>query len=172
MNGPHTPHRTKNVLAHRNFMKLFTHLLPAALLTLILSACDQSSHRGNGETFETADMDVFSLSIGDCFNDAPVSQLPITPCSSPHDNEVYAVFNTSLDTFPGADEMYDAAFEDCRNRFEAFVGLPYDNSILNIYTIHPTQLSWTNLNDREIICALYSRLSGAQLTGSMAMRGI
>ena len=70
------------------------------------------------------------MQVGDCFNDdTPISAEPdeVTveardvsevagiPCSEPHDNEVYAVFDLDLSAFPGADEIREIALESCLN---------------------------------------------------------
>jgi hypothetical protein len=53
----------------------------------------------------------------------------------------------------------------CVAEFEAYVGLSYPESALEVFPITPTQGSWDN-GDREIICALYN-LDLSKLTGSM-----
>jgi hypothetical protein len=112
---------------------------------------------------------VFNLEVGTCFDDTDeteVSNVPVVDCSEPHDNEVFAVFDyTETDTFPGGTEMNAAAQDLCVAEFEAYVGLGYLESELNVFPITPTQGSWDD-GDREIICALYN-LDLAKLTGSM-----
>jgi hypothetical protein len=107
--------------------------------------------------------------VGTCFDDTDeteVSSVPEVDCSEPHDNEVFAVFDyTASDTFPGSSAMNDAAQELCVAEFEAYVGLSYPESALEVFPITPTQGSWDN-GDREIICALYN-LDLSKLTGSM-----
>lgn len=124
------------------------------LAVLVVSACG-----GN----------VFTLEVGTCFDDTDeteVSSVPEVDCSEPHDNEVFAVFDyTQSDTFPGSEAMNDAAQELCIAQFEAYVGLSYPESALEVFPITPTQGSWDS-GDREIICALYN-LDLSKLTGSM-----
>jgi hypothetical protein len=112
---------------------------------------------------------VFTLEVGTCFDDTDdteVSSVPEVDCSEPHDNEVFAVFDyTASDTFPGSSQMNDAAQELCVAEFEAYVGLSYQASALEVFPITPTEGSWDN-GDREIICALYN-LDLSKLTGSM-----
>jgi hypothetical protein len=112
---------------------------------------------------------VFTLEVGTCFDDTDeteVSSVPEVDCSEPHDNEVFAVFDyTQSDTFPGSEAMNDAAQELCIAQFEAYVGLSYPESALEVFPITPTQGSWDN-GDREIICALYN-LDLSKLTESM-----
>jgi hypothetical protein len=53
----------------------------------------------------------------------------------------------------------------CVAEFEAYVGLSYVESELNVFPITPTEGSWAT-GDREIVCALYN-LDLSKLTGSM-----
>jgi hypothetical protein len=113
--------------------------------------------------------DVFDLEVGTCFDDTDetrVSSVPVVDCAQAHDNEVFAVFDyTETDTFPGADAMNQAAFDLCVAEFEAYVGLSYVESELNVFPITPTEGSWAT-GDREIVCALYN-LDLSKLAGSM-----
>jgi hypothetical protein len=79
---------------------------------------------------------------------------------------VFAVFDyTASDTFPGSSAMNEAAQELCVAEFEAYVGLSYLESALEVFPITPTEGSWDS-GDREVICALYN-LDFSKLTGSM-----
>ena len=102
---------------------------------------------------------------------AEVQDVAGLPCSEPHDNEVYAVFDVSLDLFPGDESLFDLSTDACRKRFKNFVGKSYDDSILDMFAIYPTDESWSQLNDREVICAVY-RVDYKKLTGSTKGSGI
>lgn len=133
-------------------MKQIRWLLLAAL---VVSACG-----GGG---------VFTLEVGTCFDDtqeSEVSEVPEVDCSEPHDNEVFSVFDyTETDTFPGSEALNDAAQAMCIEEFEAYVGLSYPESALDVLPIYPSQESWDS-GDREVICALYN-LDLSKLTASM-----
>lgn len=112
--------------------------------------------------------DVFSLSVGDCFDDPDsveqISQVPIVDCDEPHDNEVYALFDLPDGDFPGDDAVQEAAADGCLgSRFESFVGTPYLESELWASALWPTSDSWA-AGDREVVCFLYE--PGTTLTGS------
>ena len=104
-------------------------------------------------------IDVFTMREGDCFNDpqeiiddstveVDVQDVAGLPCSEPHDNEVYAVFDVSLSTFPGDGSMFDVATDECLKRFRGFVGISYKESILDIFAIYPTSEYRSRMNDR------------------------
>jgi hypothetical protein len=113
----------------------------------------------------------FEMRVGDCFYDGStftsneVDSVPGVPCSQPHDNEVYAVFDVTAASFPG-EAIAEMAHEGCLERFETFVGKDYESSSLDIATLYPSQESWQRQNDREVICAVYD-MEAEKLTGSV-----
>ena len=114
-------------------------------------------------------IDAFNMRVGDCFDNAhaisdEVSDLPGVPCAEPHDYETYAVFDVSLTSYPTEDEMAELAYESCLARFDSFVGLEYESSVLEIITMYPTTESWRK-DDREVVCALYD-MNEEKLVGS------
>lgn len=132
----------------------------ALLLSLALASCGLFG--GN----------VFDLEVGDCFNDGDlgegateVDNVPIVDCEEPHHNEVFATFDITEADFPGDAATQEIAFEGCVDRFDAFVGLPYEDSTLDVTYLYPTQTTWDD-GDREIVCAVY-RLDGIKVTGTL-----
>ncbi len=133
----------------------------------------------SGNIVGEGEIDAFAMRVGDCFDDSPeitdpsaeIQAVAGLPCSEPHDNEVYAVFDVSFDTFPGDASMFDLSTDACHKRFKSFVGKSYDESVLDLFAIYPTDDSWSQLNDREVICAVY-RVDYKKLTGSAKGLGI
>jgi hypothetical protein len=100
-------------------------------------------------------LDVFDVTVGDCFDDfsiGQVSEVTGRSCESPHLYEVYAAFDIPGDIYPGDEEVSTAATDGCLERFEPFVGEPYETSILDISFLTPTLESWTLGDDREVLC--------------------
>jgi len=116
-------------------------------------------------------VDAFQMRVGDCFDDGSafaddeVDSVPGVPCSKPHDNEVYAVFDVTSTSFPG-DAMAEMAHEGCLARFESFVGKDYESSSLDIATLYPSRESWNGKADREVVCAVYD-IDAKKLAGSV-----
>lgn len=140
----------------------------------------QADRDSTGAIVSGGDVDAFTMRVGDCFDDTSsiatqdggeVTSLPGVPCAEPHDNEVYAVIDLNVASFPQGDEMSELAFESCRERFEPFVGLEYESSTLDILTLYPTEDSWKLQNDREVVCALYD-MNASKLTGSAKGSGV
>ena len=155
----------------------------AAGLTVLLAvaaSCGDGEERGVGEevvsddresTDENDDSDdrestdhdvvsVFNLKQRTCFGDfsaGSVSELERIDCDEPHANEVFALFDSqSDDEFPGDDELNQEAFEGCTGeRFEDYVGTSYAESRWYVDVILPTEGTWEERDDREIICYLH-----------------
>lgn len=135
------------------------------LTLLLLAACTQ----GN----------VFALEEGVCFDDtgppsdgsevAEVAEVPIVDCGAPHDNEVYATFELPDGQYPGEEQVVRLAEQGCLERFEGYVGTSYEQSELSLFTLFPTEETWTAADDREVVCAVF--LDGGQLEGSVEGSG-
>ena len=133
-------------------------------------AMTSADRDASGAIVDAGSVDAFKIRVGDCFDDgdpsaAEVGSLPAVPCSEPHDNEVYAVFDVSVAAFPEGDAMGQLAFNSCKERFSSFVNLDYDSSSLDIMTLYPSAESWSRQSDREVVCAVYE-MNGEKLTGS------
>jgi len=132
-----------------------------------------------GAIVDAGSIDAFQMRVGDCFDDGSVfaeennqvNSVPGIPCSTPHDNEVYAVFDVNAASFPEGDGMARMAFDACQQRFESFVGKDYDSSSLDIATLYPTSESWNGQHDREVVCAVYD-VDSKKLEGSAKARGL
>ncbi|WP_168220103.1 MULTISPECIES: septum formation family protein [unclassified Salinibacterium] len=105
--------------------------------------------------------DVFSIAVGDCFNDdtAAVEQVEsvvMPKCTEPHDNEAYHLYDLASSTFPSYDE--DAILEEaemgCFTEFEGFVGSAIDETSLYFGYYYPSPESWDE-GDRQVLCLAY-----------------
>ncbi len=117
----------------------------------------------------TDDVDVFSVSVGDCINDfgtSEVSSVEAIDCAQPHDYEVYAEVTIPGDAFPGEEAVTTAANDECVAAFDAFVGLSYQESLLDFSYLAPTEESWQLNGDRLITCLIVD--PAGQTSGSLA----
>jgi len=134
-----------------------------------LSACSSGAVRDdNGDVTQGGDTDVFSLQVGDCFNDTAadeVSSVPIVPCTESHDNEVFFEFSMPDGDYPSDDEFQAAATEQCDPVFASFIGVDYNDSDLDYAWMTPTSDGWSSLNDRVVQCVVYD--PNGQVTGSL-----
>ncbi|WP_447643816.1 septum formation family protein [Nocardioides zeae] len=160
----------KNTLARRALAAGF-----ALAAATTLAACGDDAERDDASNEITAagDADVFDLEVGDCFDDTDSGQItdvPGVPCAEPHDNEIFHTFEMEEGDWPGNEAVSAAADEECNAAFEEFVGIAYDDSTLYWSTITPVQQTWEEIDDREVICVIYSpdgptegTLEGSQL---------
>jgi len=149
-------------------------VLAAALLT---AACgdDGPARDPEGNITDTGAASVFSFRTGDCFDDpasdaAEVEELSAVPCSQPHDNEIYHTFDMPDGEFPGAEAIFDVAYEECLGDvFTGYVGITFEESELDVFPVTPTETSW-GAGDRTVYCAVFN-LDLSKITGSVRGTG-
>ncbi len=119
------------------------------------------------------------IDTGQCFDtidDTRVSDLAVwvLDCAGPHTYEVYDVVTYDGDgagrgtDYPGVATVQDWSEQACYDRFEAFVGVRWTISELDIAVWWPSEESWARA-DRTVICTVMSD-TGDQLTGTQ--RGV
>jgi len=124
-------------------------ILLAAIAGIALAGC--SLLPGN-----TVDSSVYTLVVGDCFNgdyEGGVSAVTFVDCAEPHESEVYASIMMEGDDFPGRDAVFAQADTDCHAEYGSFVGLSWEESVLDFGILFPSAESWA-LSDREILCII------------------
>jgi hypothetical protein len=122
------------------------------------------------------DLAAIDLTPGMCIEEAgaitgqevnEITQTRAIPCRLPHEAEVYArdeLAGAPDAPFPGVGPLRTDAQEACRDGFEAFVGVPWTRSELEIAALWPSPPSWAQ-GDRLVVCAVF-RLDGEPMTGS------
>ena len=114
--------------------------------------------------------DTAVLVVGDCVDDPAIidgSDVPesaVVDCSTPHYAEAYAQFDLPEGDFPGEEAVTTAAEEGCDTEFETFVGMPYQESVLEVFYYYPTEEVWAF--DRSVVCILIDP-SGEPVTGTL-----
>jgi hypothetical protein len=147
----------------------------AALGFVIYGAVTDVDRDDSGVIVGSGNIDAFKMQVGDCFDDVgsyedEINSLPGVPCAEPHDNEAFAVFDLTVASYPGDDEMGVLAYDSCMERFDSFAGTDYESSALDIFPIYPTGESWQQ-SDREVVCAVYD-MDANKLVGSAKGRGL
>lgn len=124
----------------------------------------------SGQITDAGSLASTELRAGDCF-DLPdteaelVEDVDARPCAESHQFEVFLVGEVPEGEFPGDEAFDDYAFDNCFPAFADFVGLPFEESRLDMYYLVPTAESW-EMGDREVTCAAYHPLDD-ELTGSL-----
>ena len=135
------------------------------LVVVLHSAAAQMEARGERV------VRVQSLRAGQCFDLAPGGNVlfaTVVPCGGPHRYEAYATFDDPAPhgaPCPGDEQSAEMAFARCVVRFPGFVGRSYEGSSLGILRVVPNQRSWTDQDDRRLLCAVTDR-SSQRLTSS------
>src|SRR5918995_638111 len=96
-------------------------------------------------------------------SEGEVESLEAAPCSEPHSKEIFAALTVPDGDYPGQ-EALDAEVEGCFEEFTEFVGMPYEESVLEINYMAPTEESWGQ-GDRELLCTVYD--PEAETTGTL-----
>lgn len=134
---------------------------------------DETTRDPSGDIIESGGLGAFVIRNGDCINlpgESVVQSVEGIPCSESHDAEAYYVFDMSGTAYPGEDTIYTTAQTGCLAQFHPFVGVAYEYSELYVTWLAPTEESWDELDDREIVC-MVATVDGSQVTGSLRGSG-
>jgi len=117
----------------------------------------------------------YSLQVGDCIDDVEVDEYvaansySTVSCSTPHDNEVYFLYEYPAGPYPGDDAAFATLREVCLENFDSHVDREYLQSALDVAGITPSKDLWDN-GERIGECLLYD-LEYTLLTGSAFQSG-
>lgn len=140
--------------------------LAAAVAALALVGVVVAALSGGGDGAATGRVPVTDLRIGDCFDSGvddsggdtvSVQGVDVVDCAAPHNNEVFALrqLPDGPDTlFPGDEEAFVRSGELCLQDFAGYVGVVYEDSVLDVSVVYPSAETWAE-GDREIVCAVY-----------------
>ena len=129
------------------------------VLLVVAAACgtDEPARDASGQVEEAGSVRADRVQVGDCFDaqeDAEVRSLPLVPCSEPHDNEIYEVFDLPGEAWPGPGAVEQDAAEGCLGPFAGFVGVSLAESSLDAFPITPSEESWKDSDDRQVLCVV------------------
>lgn len=142
-----------------------------AVVGVTVAVLTAGAERGeDGEIVEGGDVTTDELAVGDCLNGLDsgevVTRLPGVPCAEPHEGEVYALFDVSMEgDWPGDDPILAEADAGCDQRLQEYSQTAYDDLSVDIFYLYPSEQTW-EVGDREVICVAYF-LDGTR-TGSLA----
>ncbi|MEV7607229.1 septum formation family protein [Paenarthrobacter sp. NPDC089322] len=158
MQHPSTPIRATAVLC----------MASIALVGCSIISSGDAKRDESGKPTETSVADAFKVKVGDCIAEPSgneVKDVSIIPCEQSHDLEAYAAKDIAADAYPGDSEVERQSEEYCGAEFATFVGLPYDQSTLELTYFYPTSETWA-ADDREIVC-LIGGAPGEATTGTL-----
>lgn len=106
------------------------------------------------------EIDAFAVTVGHCLSTVDLDtqagefhNAVVYNCDEPHDIEVFHSFDLTDAEYPGVDEVERIGDETCKGQaFSDFIGMDFPESSLEIFYYYPTEGSWAQLGDREILC--------------------
>jgi hypothetical protein len=114
-------------------------------------------------------LSVFSLAVGDCFNNPPgatsLTSVTATPCSQAHNAQIYAKFNLSgsILSYPGTPALTRLATSGCNARIGSLDKSKITNS-MTIRFLFPLADSWLD-GQRTVACMIAN--PAANITSSV-----
>lgn len=155
-------------------MKMIRRAAILAACALSFAACgtgeDNSLRDENGNIVEAGELNVFSLAVGDCFDNLPAgSTVNAVPCAQEHLYEIYHVFDVGFAEFDES-AVDDAASAGCVAAFQGYMGVSADTSYYTYDGLQPSAGSWA-ADDREIICLATPR-NGTGTAGTARGAGL
>ena len=146
-----------------------TALTLGAVLLVLVTGCSTDAPRNSaGQITAAATTDAFSIKVGDCvgkLDGDSAEEVALTPCDQPHFWEAYASSTLDGADFPGTSQVNDLSEKACSAAYEGFVGIARDDSKYEGTYLTPTKESWTQAQDREVVCLVGT--SSGNLTGSL-----
>ena len=143
--------------------------IPAVAIALGIGAFTAARRDETGSITDAGTVSVEELQVGDCFVPATdadeISEVDAKPCGEAHEYEIYHVTTWDRDgAYPSDDDWFTFIVDSCDPAFEAYVGLEYMASVLEVIPLTPTEEGWAD-GDRVLQCALVDP-TNASLTSS------
>lgn len=176
--------RTKRTLALAGTaVALSIALSGCSALNGIMGGGNDAQRDEDDNVTEEANIDVFSLKVGDCMpasdSTGEITDVDVVPCSEPHTDEVFFEFELADGDLPSDDEIMAEVEAECVPAFTEFVGIDYYESTLDFWWMTPTEDTWTQANDRLVQCIIYqpdaedtTGQTSLEVTGSLEGAGI
>lgn len=100
---------------------------------------------------------VATAEVGACIVTADLpsdmTEIPTVDCTEEHDAQVVGKFDVEEDgDYPGEDALTAEAEERCAAAFEEYVGIAFEESSLKMSYVYPSEETWNQANDREVLC--------------------
>jgi hypothetical protein len=126
---------------------------------------------GFGASCGLLDSEVPTAEVGECITNSVtgsiVDEFDTVDCTESHTAELYYKFELPDGDFPGTEEISSATQEQCTGaNFEDYVGVDYASSEIEVYPVTPTEETWNDADDREVLC-FGGNLDGTPLTESI-----
>lgn len=135
-------------------------LVPSIGNPVLSSDAANSAAADSSQQIPFEERDIRDLGAGSCINDTQVEWgdfvhlVPTVDCVYPHDSEITQVGQLPFSSFPDEYELWEFLDSKCFESFEAYVGLPYQDSNLEFSSFTPTEKEWEQ-GDRTFHCVVF-----------------
>ncbi len=118
-----------------------------------------AARNDTGEIAKSGDLTANNLRVGDCYDlkvpDAnEIEDVTAKPCTEAHQYEMYWTGAMAEGDYPAETAFEDYVVANCDPAFTTFIGRAFEDSVLDIYWLYPTDDSWRQ-GDRTVQCAVY-----------------
>jgi hypothetical protein len=140
----------------------------ALAAVLFTAGCGGAPRNDAGQVTASASADAFQVKVGDCTGElgsGTIENLALIPCDQTHYWEAYSSTQLTDATYPGNSAVSEQANKLCSDTFEPWSGIAAGDTKYDITFFYPTLQTWTNANDREILCFVGTEKGG--LKGSL-----
>jgi hypothetical protein len=139
----------------------------AVIVSGILLRANRSS--ATGQISKSGNVSIFSLRVGDCFQNPTGGQLSVTnvtavPCTTAHNAQAFAAFNAADASYPGNTSLLREASQGCRSRVSGNLDRAKLTSTMSLHFLFPEQQSWAD-GHRRVTCLIVD--SATDLTSSL-----
>ena len=120
--------------------------------------------------------EVPTAEVGDCVSNdlvggGTIEEFDIVDCTDSHRAELFFKFDMPDGDFPGQEAINAAVVEQCQgSAFEDYVGTPYAESAVYVSPVTPTEQTWNDADDREVLCFAVAQ-DGSESTESVKNSG-
>jgi hypothetical protein len=118
-----------------------------------------AARNDSGEIAKSGDLTANNLRVGDCYDlkepeADEIEDVTAKPCTEAHQYELYFTGAMPEGAYPAESVFEDYVVANCDPAFTGYVGKAYQDSLLDIYWLYPTDDSWRQ-GDRTVQCAVY-----------------
>ena len=147
-------------------MKFMTYVA-IALGAVAYNAMTEADRDSTGAIVGEGSVGAFQIRVGDCFDVTSssfaedcveITSLPDIPCTDPHDNEVFAVFDVNQSTYPEGEAM------------ESLAMTPAWNASNYLWAGTMNRLRWTSCRCIPLAPAGLCNMTGKSFVQSMTWR--
>ncbi|MDQ1288477.1 MAG: hypothetical protein QG622_2042 [Actinomycetota bacterium] len=135
----------------------------------VLAIVGEATRDSDGAVAQAGTVSSEALAIGDCLSELTesddVTDVPAVPCGQPHKGEVFAVIPLSGSTWPGEQQLLRTAEDKCDRALYTYSQSGVADPSIEIFFFYPTQDSWTQRDDRSLVCV--ATPAQGTLTGSI-----